>query len=142
MTHTAPQLSRWVLTLEMLLCFVPLTLLFFTIAWYSAKFRALDNFGYLSVAALGPVGFIVAFRAIVLNRPSLPRPAIIALCALAIWTPVAYTLHVLGESGSVLGQWREVILVGLLPALAAVHLVFLARSEIKPADPVPHELRG
>jgi hypothetical protein len=129
MTTVRPPVSRWVLILEMLFCFTPITLTFFAIVANFTRFQPMESFLFLSVAALGPVGLAVAFRTIFLNRPSLPKVASWALCALAVWTLLAYSLHVLAESGgAALDWWREFVLIALLPALASVHLIYLARS--------------
>jgi hypothetical protein len=127
MTHTARSIPRWVLLLEMLVCFTPLTLLFLTICANFALFQGPEDFLRLSVTALGPLGSIVAFKTVVLSRPSLPEPASRLLCMLAIWTPVAYTAQLLLEHGTLVDWWRELILIALFPAMAAVHLILLAR---------------
>jgi len=127
MGHTARSIPRWVLILEMLFCFTPLTLLFLTICANFALFQGPEDFLCLSVTALGPLGSIVAFKTVVLSRPSLPEPASRLLCMLAIWTPLAYTAQLLLEHGTLVDWWRELILIALFPAMAAVHLILLAR---------------
>jgi hypothetical protein len=80
----------------------------------------------LSLAALGPIGLIVAFRTIFLDRPSLNRVAALALCVIATWTLLAYSLHVLAAAGGSAGDWwREFVLIALLPAVGIAHLSYL-----------------
>ena len=128
-TYAVPHVSRWVLALEMLCCFTPLTLLFVAVIAYSTKFQTLEVFLYLSAAALGPFGVIVAFKNIALNRPALSKSATLLLAILAIWTPVANILHTLAQRGTLMGWWRETLMIPFLPALAAIHLILLAHSK-------------
>jgi hypothetical protein len=130
MTNLRPGISRWVLSLEMLICLAPLTLAFvlimFNLKLMSGRDAALD----LSVALVGPIGSVAAFKAIALNRPALPAATSWALSILAAWTLLAYGLHILDYSGGAipaLDWWREFILLALLPALAVAHLIFLAK---------------
>jgi hypothetical protein len=135
MIAVKPGISRWVVCLEMLLCFAPLTLAFVAILLNLNLMSARDNALNLSVALLGPLGSAIAFRAVVLNRPSLPRAAYWALSMAAAWTVLAYSLHILDYSGGAvpaIDWWREFILIALLPALASIHLIFLANRSKNP----------
>ena len=133
MSDVSLPVSRWVLCSEMLFCFTPLTLCFLTILAYWERLSGLEAAIYLSTALLGPIGFAIAFKSIVLNRPALSKAGYWILCILATWTLLAYPLHVLANSGGhALDWWREFVLIALLPALAATHLIYLARSS-KPA---------
>lgn len=126
MIRTNPRISRWVLVLEMLCCFTPLTLL--CLATLANLGRMQGNTGVLAltVAATGPIGLMVAFKVVVLNRPSLTKFVTAALCILAAWSGLAYSLHILAE-GEPAHAWREFVLIALLPALGIFHLVYLAR---------------
>jgi hypothetical protein len=131
MSDFNPPVSRWVLCVEMLFCFTPLSLCFLTILANLDRLSLSDREValYLSTALLGPVGFAIAFKAVVLNRPALSKAAHWVLVLLSIWTLLAYPLHVLAQSGGhALDWWREFVLIALLPALAAAHLIYLARS--------------
>jgi len=122
--------SRAILVLEMLLCFAPLTWL---CVFVVANLHRMQGDGLLgeglldlSLAALGPIGLIVAFRTIFLDRPSLNRFAALALCVIATWTLLAYSLHVLAAAGGSAGDWwREFVLIALLPAVGIAHLSYL-----------------
>jgi hypothetical protein len=128
-TYSMPRVSRWVLAVEMLCCFTPLTLLFVAVIAYFTKFQTLEFLLYLSGAALGPFGVIVAFKNIALNRPALSKSATLLLAMLAIWTPVANILHTFAERGTLMGWWRETTMIAFLPALAAIHLILLAHAK-------------
>jgi len=120
-----PVVSRWVLALEMLVCFTPLTLLCLAVI---ANLGRMQGAGvlYLSVAAVGPIGLMVAFKTVVLNRPAINRFIAVALCIMATWTVLAYSLSILAHSGGSAGDWwREFVLIALLPALGIAHLVLL-----------------
>jgi hypothetical protein len=131
------RISRWLLSLEMLMCFIWLTWMFGAIVsrgvygfsgplpidrWY-----VMMLFGTVA----GPIGLIVAFKSIVLNRPSMGSITIAAMCL-----PAAFTLFVF--VGQVLGSRYPVealggfILFALLPALGVAHLIYFARRDAGP----------
>jgi hypothetical protein len=114
----------------MLICFLPLTLLCvatFTVAVFGSM-PAMDGLVYLSVAAIGPIGLAVAFKVIVLERSSLGRVGMAALCVPAAWTVLAYILLLVTGNGTVTEWWREFILIAVLPAVGSAHLIFIARA--------------
>jgi hypothetical protein len=121
------RLRRWLLSLEMLLCFVPLT--FFAALLVVVLVRGVMPPGFaflnLSAAAVGPVGLAVAFRMIVLRRIALGKATIFALGLLAAWTVVAFSSLLIGGNGPIEEWWREYILIALLPAVGAAHLMII-----------------
>ena len=66
-----PRISRWVLVLEMLVCFTPLTWLCLATFANLGRMDGKTGMVALTVAAAGPIGLVVAFKVVVLNRPSL-----------------------------------------------------------------------
>jgi hypothetical protein len=125
-------ISRWVLTLEMLIGFVPLTYLFVALAAIPLSWPGGYPRGpallrpwllYCSCTLVGPLGLIMAGRVVVLGRPIIGRATMILLGVLAAWTPVAYTGQVIHDPQSMFGSWRELVLLALLPALAAAQLI-------------------
>jgi hypothetical protein len=129
MTIVRPPVSRWVLLVEMLAFFSFPTLGLFAVLANLATISGLDVAWLFSVAILGPIGLVVGFKAVVLNRPSLSKPLTWALTVLAAWTLVAYLLYMLSRSGGTsLDWWRGYILIALLPAVGTAHLIYLARS--------------
>jgi hypothetical protein len=127
MTTVRPGLSRWVLCVEMFCFFAMPTLGFFDVLTppYYAPLRVTAFI--LSIALLGPIGVVVAFRAVVLNRPKLPAVAAWALRILAAWALLADLMYLLAMNGATeLDWWRGYILIALLPALAAAHLIYLS----------------
>jgi hypothetical protein len=128
-TTVRPGISRWVLCVEMT-CFFAIPALGFVAELtppYYAPWR--ETIFILSIALLGPVGLSVAFKTVVLNRPTLPAPGSLALGILAAWALLADLMYLLARGGAMsLDWWRGYILVALLPALGTVHLIYLARS--------------
>jgi len=129
MIGTNPRISRWVLVLEMLCCFTPVSFLCLAVLANLGRMEGRTGIIALTVALAGPIGLIVTFKVVVLNRPSLTRSAIAGLCTLSAWTGVAYSLHIIagGEPAHV---WREFILIALLPVLGIAHLVYLATRPV------------
>lgn len=129
MIGSNPRISRWILVLEMLCCFTPLTLLCIAVLANLGRMQGMAGILALTVAAAGPIGLIVAFKVVLLNRPSLTKFAMAGLCILAAWTGLAYFLHILAE-GEPARAWREFVLIALLPALGIVHLLYLSTRSV------------
>jgi len=129
MISNRPRISRWVLVLEMLCCFTPLTLLCLATVANLGRMETPTGMVALTVAAAGPIGLIVAFKIVVLNRPLLTKPVLAALCIIAAWTGLPYTLKILA-AGELLNHWREFVLIALLPVLGMTHLLYLATRPV------------
>jgi len=129
MIHSRIRIAPWVLTLEMLLCFVPLTWLFFAtvIATRHGVFPARDAFLYMSASVLGPLGLGVAFANIFVKRRA-GHPLLALLLLLSAWTIFSYTGQVLHNGTGISNWWRDWCLIALLPALASLHLTLLDRG--------------
>ena len=126
MIRSLESLPRWMLALEMLMCFLPLTLVFSTVVLAGAHggFTLQNSLLYCSGSILGPLGLVAAFRSIFLAPGGMSRPTIAGLCLLAAWTLAAYTSQILTFGQSHLSDWwREFVIIALLPALAVLHLV-------------------
>ena len=146
------KISRWVLLLGMLLCFVPQTL-----GWLDAILGTLGTFGIirlngqvdfvsvhggaLAVApivagsvlgALGPLGLIAAFRLIVLGRQTSSqwiRHALIAAPLLCGVLTLSTQLFIGGagalgfDSADGVHFWSAILIMSALPTLGAVHML-------------------
>jgi hypothetical protein len=134
------RISRWLLSLEMLMCFIWLTLMFAALvsrgAFGFSGRLPIDTWYVMTLLGTlpGPIGLVVAFKSVVLNRRSLNRIMLIVLCLPAIWTLIAYVGMVLRARYPIeaIGAF---ILFALLPALGVAHLVHLARSSGSVATP-------
>ena len=128
MIRSLKSLPRWVLVLEMLVCFLPLTLLFSAVVQRGLHggFTPPEALLYGSATILGPLGLAAAFRSIFTQSASMSRAAIVALCLLAAWTLAAYSTQILTFGQSHLSDWwREFVLISVLPVLAVLHVVLL-----------------
>jgi|GEM_PF-1937767 hypothetical protein len=126
MMRSLDSLPRWLLVLEMLLCFLPLTLVFSTVvlAEVDGGFTLQDCLLYCSGSILGPLGLVAAFRSIFLGPGGMSRATIAGLCLLAAWTLVAYSAQILTFGQSHLSDWwHEFVFIAVLPTLAVFHLV-------------------
>jgi hypothetical protein len=124
MSRYSTNLPRWLLSLEMAVCLVPLTWLFVAVLAMTARGSLPLEYGILSgsVALLGPIGLAVALRVVFFTGGSVGRTTTIILALLAAWTVFAYSGQVL-HNGTFLSMWREYVLIALLPAVAVVHLL-------------------
>ena len=132
MATIKPGISRWVLCVEMVGFFSIPALGFVAMLTppYYAPWR--EIIFILSIALLGPIGLIVAFKSVVLNRPALSSTGSWALGMLAAWALLADLVYLLARGGATqLDWWRGYILVALLPALGAIHLIYLATRSRK-----------
>jgi hypothetical protein len=119
-------LPRWVLVLEVLVCFLPLALLFVSVLQTGAHggFYPQSFLLYCSGTVLGPVGLAAGFRSIFFKARGMSRPMLVGLCLLAAWTVAAYSAQILTFGQSHLSDWwREFVIIAVLPALAVLHLV-------------------
>jgi hypothetical protein len=131
MPRSLESLPRWVLTLEMLVCFLPLTLLFSAVVLRGIHggFTLQACLLYCSGAILGPLGLLAALRSIFSSSPGMSRATIAGLCLLAAWTLAAYSAQILTfGQGHLSDWWREFVIIAVLPALAVIHLVFIHSS--------------
>lgn len=121
-------LPRWVFVAEMLVCFLPLTLLFLAVAQRALHggFTAQAALLYGSATILGPLGLAAALRATFSKSDGMSRAAIAGLGLLAAWTLAAYSAQILTFGQSHLSDWwREFVLIAVLPLLAVLHVAFI-----------------
>jgi hypothetical protein len=119
---------RWILVLEVLVCFLPLALLFFAVlqtgvhgGFYPQSFLL-----YCSGTVLGPVGLAAGFQSIFFKARGMSRATLVGLCLLAAWTLAAYSAQILTFGQSHLSDWwRELVIIAVLPTLAVLHLVWI-----------------
>jgi hypothetical protein len=143
MTFGTLRVSRWVLGLEMIMCFMWLSLMFVALATRGLYFGftgllPMDEwfFTMLSITMVGPIGFIVAFRLVMLGRPLLRPVTKVVLCILAVWPILAFAAEILNRGGWLAGRPGAqaealglMVLFAFLPALGIAHLVYLSRAE-------------
>jgi hypothetical protein len=130
MNRSLKRVSRWVLSLEALLCFGPVTWLCVAVLSSLVKgaWSAADALLYVSATLIGPMGLAIAVRTALLKQ-TVGRAATAAMCVLASWTFLAYSgLIVRNEGGLSSDGWRSFVLIALLPALASAHLLYLAHE--------------
>ena len=129
------QISRVVLTLEMLLCFAPVAATFFILPFSIAMGTEpqwmwpmwLSSLLF-STSLIGPAGLVVAFKHIVLERVHWNRAMNATLCVLAAWTfagNIVFALIVASPGY----EWRVMTLYAVLPLLGAAHLVHMANAK-------------
>jgi hypothetical protein len=119
-------LPRWILVLEMLVCFLPLALLFLSVLQTGARggFYPQSFLLYCSGTVLGPMGLAVGFRSIFFKARRMSRASLVGLSLLAAWTLAAYSAQILTFGQSHLSDWwREIVIIAVLPTLAVLHLV-------------------
>jgi hypothetical protein len=155
MIHGDLKISRWLLAPEMLLCFVPLSLLWLDGIDGSSGLLRLNGaaihkyfvgvpggtallvsmYAGVVLATVGPMALVAAFRMIVLRTPI--NSAWLRMALLA--APTLYGLMSIGlramESGAAAFDpasadafdfWSGIFLLAVLPALGAAHLLKLS----------------
>jgi uncharacterized membrane protein YhdT len=125
MTRSLTNLPRWLLSLEMAVCLVPLTWLFIAILAMTVRGRMPVDFAALAGSAtlLGPVCLAVAMRIVFVKKASVGRETATLLPLLAAWTVVAYSGQLLHGGTPLSAWWREWVLIAPLPCWAVVHLL-------------------
>ena len=125
MTRSLTNLPRWLLSVEMAVCLVPLTWLFMAVLAMTAKGRLPVEYAILSCSAtvLGPVSLAVAMRIVFVSKGSVGRVTTAMLPLLAAWTVIAYAGQLLHNGIPFTEWWREFVLIALLPGWAVAHLL-------------------
>ncbi|HEY2465926.1 MAG TPA: hypothetical protein VGI32_17835 [Steroidobacteraceae bacterium] len=137
-------LPRWVFVLEMLVCFLPLTLLFSAVAQRGLHggFTPQAALLYGSATILGPLGLVAALRSSLSKSAEMSRAVIAGLCVLAVWTLAAYSAQIVTFGQSHLSDWwREFVLIAVLPILAVLHLVLFNSHRRDSLVPLSETLR-
>lgn len=127
MSGSDVRISRWVLVLEMLCCFIPLTFLFIETVVNFGRLGWRIAIVALTATMIGPLGLLTAFKIVVLNRPSLTKLATVALCTITAWTAVVVSLYDLSQGKPNADWWQSFVLIAVLPVLGIAHLLYLAR---------------
>lgn len=128
MVRSLDSLPRWVLVIEMVVCFLPLTWLFSAVLQreFHGGFTLPEALLYGSASILGPLGFAAGICSIFSKSRALNRMTITALCLLTAWTLATYSTQVLTFGHSHLSEWwQEFVLIAVLPALAVLHVIFI-----------------
>jgi hypothetical protein len=149
------KVSRWILVPEMLLCFVPLTILWLDAVGASSGLIRLSGellhkyflgapggiFALIAMLAgavlgtLGPLGLIAAFRLVVAGRRPGGRwfraaliagPALYGALALAARWAMGGTGALGFDASDSFDFWSGILLLSALPSLGAVHMLYLA----------------
>lgn len=134
------RISRVALTLEMLFCFLLpcgglLTAIMFGFFVQNPMIFSSDmTMLLLSTSLTGPLGLYLAFRAIVLERTRISRGLMATFGALAVWSLIGNTIFVLTVANP-LSVTRALILVAVVPAIGAAHLIVMSLSS--PREPAP-----
>ena len=125
MIGSVNNVARWLLSIEMAVCLVPLTWLFIAVFVMTAHGAMPLQFGILasSAALLGPIGLLVGLRTILTSRSPLSRTTAAVMVLLAAWTVVAYFLQVIRDGAVFSDGWRDFVLIAILPTCAVVHLL-------------------
>jgi len=125
-----PSVARWIVSIEMLICFSPLTLMFVALlsrgaigfagplpfdAWYASM---------LFAALIGPLGLCSAFLVLALRRRRIARAMLVVMFASGAWALFGFLASMSGPHWT--EHWRDFVLLGLLPMLGLVHLVAIA----------------
>jgi hypothetical protein len=125
MIGSLTHVSRWLLSIEMAVCLVPLTWLFMAVVTATAHGFMPLQLGILAGSAtlLGPVGLAFGARIILTPAGSAGRTMTTLMAFLTAWTVIAYSLQVLHGGAAVSEWWREFVLIAILPTWAVAHLL-------------------
>ena len=125
MTRPLTSLPRWLLSLEMAVCLIPLTWLFFAVLAMTARGLMPVEYAILTGSAtlLGPISIAVTLRIVFVKKGSVGRVTTTMLALLAAWTVVAYAGQLLHDGMPFSAWWRDFVLIAILPGWAVVHLL-------------------
>jgi hypothetical protein len=144
------RVSRGVLLLELLMCFLPLTLGWWDVVFGSSGVLGLnhsiiqDHFsatplsrivlGMMLAAAIiglaGPVGLFLTSRAVITGTGLRSRALGIAMITgVTLFIAASILLRLFSGPGAYAATLSFVVLFGALPALGTAHLIYLSRTE-------------
>lgn len=117
--------ARWLLSIEMAVCLVPLTGLFIAVFATAAHGHLPLPFAILaaSAALLGPIGLAVGSRIIFVPAGAVSRATAAVMALLAAWTVLACFGQMVHVGISFAEGWRDFVMIAVLPAWAVVHLL-------------------
>ncbi|MEM8983726.1 MAG: hypothetical protein AAGC71_11915 [Pseudomonadota bacterium] len=130
-----PTVSRWVLALEMFVCFAPLSLFGLAVAGSLATGGVPVSYTapLLSAAIAGPLGLAFAYLTIVFGPTQHNRLTLLAMLLAVGWTLTVYFTKMAALSGTQFSEWwRDSVLFALLPALGMLHLAIIGRPRTRP----------
>lgn len=144
------QVSRGVLLLELMVCFVPITF-----GWWDSVFgqsgviglnaagiqeyflatplgRAILGMmvGGAVIGLVGPIGLFLSSRAVVTGTGLRSRSLGVAMIAgVTLYIVASLLLRMIVGPGAYAATFSFVVLIGALPALGIAHLMYLSRAE-------------
>jgi len=147
MNNNTLRISRWVLSLELVVCFFPIT-----VGWFDAVFGDsgvtrlsssvigkyfLDTplntsilgmmIGGAVVGLVGPIGLFLTLRAVTTGRGLRSRTIGIAMIAGVVSYAIASVmLRLVGGPGAYAATIDFIVLMIMLPAVGIAHLMYLA----------------
>lgn len=130
MVGSLSNVARWLLSIEMAVCLVPLTWLFIAVFVPTAHGTMPLRFGLLagSGALLGPIGLVIGLRTMFVASGSLSKATTLVMALLAAWTVIAYCLQLIQNGAAFSDGWRDFVLIVVLPAWAVVHLLRISAA--------------
>jgi hypothetical protein len=130
MSIAEPQLPRLLITLEVLTCFLPNSLLWVWALRAAARhiLPAAPALCLTTAASIGPIGLLL-FGQVALGNPWPPgRCGSVVLISLAGWIAVVILLLPLSPSPFMELPWRDCVLLIILPLIGAAHYALLERG--------------
>ena len=127
-------IARPLIAVEMLLCFLfPAVGLVMPIVAMTAPgefppWGIAMSVLLLSTSIVSPFAYYIAFRIIVLQKRELSKRAATVLGGLAAWTLVGNSYFALSIASPGF-ELRSILLMAVIPALAAMHIVFMSKRE-------------
>lgn len=144
MLNSDGRISRSVLVLEWLMCFVPLSLVWFVGARYIVNFGATaDIVVAMAFGTLGPIALVAALLT-TFSRSARTPDRLLNVLAGAFALMVVLQLANAGATGKLNLAWFKFdlavfVLFSLLPLLGSLHLAYLSRK--LPTEKPPVNLR-
>jgi hypothetical protein len=146
------QVSRGVLLLELMVCFVPITFGWWDSVFGQAGVARLDPsviqqyflatplgrailgmmIGGALIGLVGPIGLFLSSRAVVTGAGLRSRRLGVAMIAgVTLYIVASLLLRLVAGPGAYAATFSFVVLIGALPALGIAHLMYFSRAEPK-----------
>lgn len=144
------RVSKGVLLLELVVCFLPITLGWWDVAFGASGALGLNQdiinehflatplgrivlgmmIGGALIGLAGPIGLFLASRAVIAGIGLRSRALGIAMIAgVTLYVIASMLLRLFSGPGAYAATFSFIVLIGLLPALGTAHLMYLSRPE-------------
>ncbi len=132
------RVSRFVLSIEMLCCFIPVSFIFLVLMMNFIEIQSIRTDGrfitYAALGMIGPIGLMLGSRLLLRQPYNMGKLLKSVLYTLAAGIVIGGLMQVAAGNILLNDWWLVLILTTLMPAAALLHLIYLSQGKNKLAQ--------